>query len=99
MAQALQCFVVDASAMASIVMFISIPLLAGEIRAESGATDATTDAAAKPSANNMRGQAMHHYKKSTTLGQLYKRNTVSQIHVSAQALGWQHQMMPNSAAS
>jgi hypothetical protein len=50
--QALQCLVVDLSAMA--VMFISTPLSFSDIRAECGATVATTDATANTNARNIR---------------------------------------------
>jgi hypothetical protein len=84
LAQGLQSFVVILSAMAA--MFISIPLSFGEMRAESGATVATTEAIANTNARNMRGQAMGYYKKAIDLSQLYRRSTVSQIEVSSRCL-------------
>jgi hypothetical protein len=80
-AQGLQCMVVDLSVIASIAMFISIPLSLGEIRAECGATVATTEVTANTNAKNMRGQAIRYYKKTINLSQLYRRTTVSQIEV------------------
>ena len=80
-AQGLQCFVIDLSAIASIAMFISIPLSLSEIRAECGATAATTEATANTNARNMRGHAIRYYKKAISLSQEYRRSTVSQIEV------------------
>jgi hypothetical protein len=83
-AQGLQSFVAVLSAMAA--KFISIPLSSSEMRAESGATVATTEAIAKINARNMRGQAIGYYKKAIDLSQLHKRSTVSQIKVSSRCL-------------